>query len=132
MSQGRGNRTTRKIHAPARELRLDGDDFPEHVTTCGQPQRRRYVRLVAGRPSVGAGTGEPVNCSGCLAALRAPGALAPDEYLAVAGAPMLSARNRLPILKCNRCGDWDEQTSESQAHGICATCMHQLNRPETP
>jgi hypothetical protein len=129
VSKGRGNRTTRKVHAPAREVRLDGDDFPEHVTTCGQPQRRRYVRLVTGRPNVGAFTGEPVNCSACLAALRAH---LPDEYLAVAGIPMLSVRNNLPILLCSRCDDWDEQTSESQAHGICASCMHQLNKPEAP
>jgi hypothetical protein len=129
VSRGRGNRTTRKVHAPAREPRKDVDDFPTYVTTCGQPQHRRYVRFVAGRTNVGAGTGEPVNCSVCLAALRAH---PPDEYLVIAGTPMLSVRNRLPILPCSRCGDWDEQTSESQAHGICASCMHQLNRPEAP
>lgn len=129
MSGGRGNRVSRKVHAPARDLRLVADEEIVHVTACGEAQRRRYVRLVTGRPNVGAFTGEPVNCSVCLAALRA---YPPDEYLAIAGSPMLSTRNSLPILKCSRCGNWDEHTSESQAHGVCATCMHRLNRPEAP
>ena len=112
-----------RIHAPASATRNT-----EHVTLCGELQRRRYVHIVPGRPNVGAFTSSPVNCPKCLLAMSA---YAPDEYFLVAGIPMLSA-NQLPILQCKDCGNWDEHTSESSACGICARCMHDYNKPEAP
>ena len=34
----------------------------------------------------------------------------------------------LPVRKCRRCEYFDEFTSESEAHGICSSCMAYANR----
>jgi hypothetical protein len=99
-----------------------------HKTACSLDQRRRYVRMVPGIPNVGAFTGEVVNCGHCLAACRH---LDPAEHLIRTGIA-LRGPHGLPMYTCKRCGEVDEFTSESEAHGICATCMSYANAPERP
>ena len=111
MSIGRGNRKTRKIHAKSSAGRL---------TACGLPQKRRYVRN--GNESAG----WAVNCTPCLKALVASSTF--EEFLTRCGTAKTGPRG-FPVRKCRRCGEWDEFTSESDAHGICCSCMHICNRP---
>ena len=115
MSVGRGNRKTKKIHA------LRNDRI--RATLCGLPISRRYVR--SGNES----DAWAVNCDDCLRALV--DACTYPEFLRRAGFAKAGPHG-LPVKHCERCGEWDEFTSESDAHGICATCMAYANRPETP
>jgi hypothetical protein len=116
----RANRTTRKIHAASQGL----------LTACALPQSRRYVRMhgAQGLRSVGALTGEPVNCPGCMAALSG---LPPAEYLIRTGVAKLGPHGH-PLRTCAECGEVDEFTSESRAFGLCYRCMDDHNRPEPP
>lgn len=121
MSVGRGNRKTRKIHA----VMVYGE-YPKGVATigrltaCNLPTSRRYVRT--GNESAK----WVVNCNGCLRALV--DACDYSDFLKRAGLAKLGPSG-FPVRKCRRCGEWDEFTSESDAHGICASCMNICNRP---
>lgn len=117
MSVGRGNRKTRKIHAP--HLKKRG------LTMCELPQARRYVRMYPSALLVVRGTGEPVNCHECLLALVDACTFA--DFLLHAGL-YKPGPHGLPVKLCKRCKEWDEFTSESDAHGICASCMAHANR----
>jgi hypothetical protein len=104
---------TRKIHAAKPK------DARPRLTMCDLPQSHRYIRHPAG---------EAVNCGECLVACQA---LEPIEHLCRTGIAKRGPHG-LPMYTCKRCGEIDEFTSESEAHGICATCMSYANAPERP
>ena len=108
---------TRKLHAP----KPRGATYNKLLTMCELPQRRRYLRH-PDHP-------QPVNCRECVAALRT--ACAPEEFALRSGI-FPRGPHDLPMRKCRRCGEVDEFTSESEAFGVCATCMDHANRPERP
>lgn len=116
MSVGRGNRKTRKIHAAGADYR----------TACDLYAKRRYVRPHAGWRAIGPFTVEKVNCIECLKMLVDNCDFA--EFLARSGEAKTGSHG-LPVKKCKRCGEWDEFTSESDAHGMCCSCMNICNRP---
>ena len=117
MSVGRGNRKTRKIHASHLSKR--------GLTMCELPQSRRYVRMYPDAKLVVRGTGEPVNCNECLRALV--DACTYPEFLWHAGL-YKTGPNGLPVKHCRRCDEWAEFGAESDAHGICVSCMASANR----
>jgi hypothetical protein len=112
VSVGRGNRKTRKIHAAG--------VLDRRFTLCTLARSRRYVR--AGNE----GPDWAVNCQDCLKVLV--DTCTYPEFLQRAGLAK-KGPNGFPVRKCRKCGEFDEFTSESDAHGLCVTCMHYVNRP---
>jgi hypothetical protein len=105
----------RKIHA------RDPKNFL--ATMCKHPTRRRYCR--SGNESAA----YTVNCQDCLRELVAVCNYA--DFLRRAGFAKRGSHG-LPIKECKSCGEYDEFTSESEAHGICAGCMASANQPDHP
>jgi hypothetical protein len=106
---------TRKIHA------RDPKNFL--ATMCERPTSRRYCR--SGNESAA----YAVNCQDCLRVLV--DTCDYKEFLRRAGFAKIGPHG-LPVKECKRCDGYDEFTSESEAHGICAGCMASANQPDHP